>query len=356
MSQSRNFSLDRRPVAPLPEPPERSGDKSSVVARIRLLLLVAGVLGVLVFVFLPLITFRASREVIMPPVLSPVNVSTGDELISLLKEKGLWEITGDFAVPRLLLSSYPANIGTLGTEAKKKAFLNSLLPTALLAMGEVEMEKASLHAILARIPGGYRGLSLSASLDLWAGPLSKEEVDVLMGLGLKYRTDQAEELVKRVDVVPLSLLLAQAALESSWGASRIAREGNNLFGVVTWGDNAIAQPGNGSSGYRYADYGSIQESVRAYILMLNRLPSYAHFRELRSQSRNPYRLAEGLLNYSERRKAYIGDIKGMISGNGLDRYDDCFLASPPPPRPQEKGLLAVVGRWLAPAAAQMTSV
>lgn len=312
-----------------------SGDWRPTFTSTRLLLLLVCLLGLGGLAFMPLTAFRASREMVQVPVLNSVTVASGDELISLLKEEGLWEITGNFAVPRLILSSYPANIGKLPTQAKKKAFLNSLLPAALLAMGEVEKERQTLAAILAKIPGDQRELLLSEPLDRWAGALSKEEIDVLMVLGLKYRTDRAGELVMRVDVVPLSLLLAQAAVESSWGGSRIAREGNNLFGVVTWGDNAVQPLVNGDgSGQRYANYDSILESVRAYIVMLNRLPSYEHFREIRSRSRNPLEMAEGLMNYSERREAYIGDLKVMMVGNELNRYDGYFLALPPPPPPR----------------------
>jgi len=295
-------------------------------------------------------SLRASRELGSPPVLYPVNVASGAELISLLKERGLWEISGDFAVPRMILSSYPANIGRLDAEAKKKAFFNALLPVALLAMGEVEKERQSLHVVLAKIPGSHEGLLLSEPLVDWAGTLSKAEIDTLMVLGLKYRTDRAEELLKRVDLVPLSLLMAQAALESSWGSSRIAREGNNLFGVVTWGDDAVAPPSNGdSSGQRYASYGSILESIQAYLVMLNRLPSYEHFREIRSRSRLPLKLAEGLRNYSERRGAYIADLKEVMRGNDLNRYDGCFLALPPLPHPREEDLCTVLSNrfnWL----------
>lgn len=295
--------------------------------------------------FLAFTFWRTGREVVNPPVLSSVNVASSDELISLLKEKGLWEITGNFAVPRMILSSYPANIGNLDPEVKKKAFFNSLLPAALMAMGEVEKERQNMRAILAKIPGDHRNLVLSEPLDGWAVNLNKSEIDTLMILGMKYRTDQADELVKRVDLVPLSLLLAQAALESSWGSSRIAREGNNLFGVVTWGEDAVALPSNGeANGHRYANYDSILESVRAYIVMLNRLPSYEHFRELRSRSRNPLKLAEGLRNYSERRGAYIGDLKEVMVGNDLNLYDGCFLDLPPLPQPRNQGLWATLAK------------
>lgn len=322
----------------LPGPDDR-GDLRRTFGATKLLMLLVGLIGLSGLALLPFTVFRISREMVAPAAHDPINVTSGDELISMLKEKGLWEITGNFAVPRFILSSYPANIGKLETEAKKKAFFNSLLPAALMAMGEVEKERQTLYAVLAKIPRDHRLVRLSEPLDRWAGTLSKTEIDAVMALGLKYRTDLAWELVKRVDVVPLSLLLAQAALESSWGSSRIAREGNNLFGVVTWGENAVDPPvGSDGTGQRYASYDSILESVRAYIVMLNRLPSYEHFREIRSRNRNPLALAEGLGNYSERREAYISDLKEVMLGNDLSLYDGYFLALPPLPQPRGQGL------------------
>lgn len=343
----RNNTRLSSPTTSILSEPDGPADCRPTLTTTRLLLLLVGLVILISMVFMSITALHASREMVKAPVLSSVNVASGDELISLLKERGLWEITGNFAVPRMILSSYPANIGKLDTEVKKKAFFNSLLPAALMAMGEVEKERQALRLVLAKIPGDHSELLISEPLGSWAGTLSKQEIDTLMTLGLKYRTDRAAELVKRIDLVPLSLLLAQAALESSWGSSRIAREGNNLFGVVTWGDDAVAPLSNGNgTNQRYANYDSILDSVRAYIVMLNRLPSYEHFREIRSRSRNPLKLAEGLKNYSERRGAYIDDLKVVMVGNDLNRYDGCFLAFPDLPQPRKDGLFSVLARRL----------
>lgn len=312
----------------------------------KLIIILTFIASLLGLSLLPYITVR-TVYVSESPIPTLINVASGDELIKLLKEKGLWEIGGSFAVPRLILASYPANIGSLDPEAKKKAFLNSLVPAALLAMAEVEKERNSLHAIMTKLGDG-KGVVLSEPLATWAGALTLPEIDTLLALGLKYRTDRAEDLLKRVEVVPLSLLLSQAALESFWGSSRIAREGNNLFGVLTWGDDAIAPASSSDGGgHRYAEYDSILESVQAYIIMLNRLPSYEHFREIRSHSRNPLKLAEGLKHYSERRGAYINDLKEIMLANDLGRYDGCFLAVPPPPAPSRVDLLSLLSQRLS---------
>ena len=277
------------------------------------------------------------KDLVYPDRQSVVKVESGSELINLLKENGLWEINGKTAVPPLILSAFPENIDELEIDVKKKAFLNSLLPAALVALAEVDREKQTLHEILAKFPGGYQNLVFSNDFGSWGRVLSMEEIDFLLHLTRKYRTNRAQQLVNRVDVVPLSLLLAQAAIESSWGSSRFAREGNNLFGIWTWGDKGlIPYAREDGMTHKVAMYDSILDSVRAYLTMLNRLPHYLRFRQIRRQSRNPLKLAEGLLYYSERGDSYVWELQNFIESNGLHRYDDCYLAPFPPSTPQLK--------------------
>jgi Bax protein len=281
----------------------------------------------------------ASPQTIYPNRQSVIRVESGDELVNLLKENGLWEISGKTPVPPLILSSYPGNIDELGSDAKKNVFLNSLVPVALVALAEVEKEKLALHEILAKFPGGYRNLEFSDEYDIWGQELSREEINFLLFLTRKYRTTRAKQLVNRVDVVPLSLLLAQAALESSWGTSRFAREANNLFGIWTWGEKGLI-PLDREEGmtHKVAIYDSILDSIRAYLTMLNRLPPYLQFREIRRKSRNPLKLAEGLVYYSERGDSYVWELQNLIESNNLHRYDDCYLVAIPRDDP---GLKAV---------------
>jgi Bax protein len=90
----------------------------------------------------------------------------------------------------------------------------------------------------------------------------------------------------------------------------------------TWGGQGII-PLKREDGkqHKVAAYNSILESVRAYILTINRLPAYKHLRELRVQTSDPIILAEGLLNYSERREAYVDDLQKIINHNRLRDFD-----------------------------------
>lgn len=139
-------------------------------------------------------------------------------------------------------------------------------------------------------------------------------------------------LRKRLDVIPPSLIMAQAANESAWGTSRFATEGNNLFGqwCFTKGCGLVPTARGEDATHEVASFSSPYRSVRAYIQNLNRHPTYQQLRELRHSDRNDnealsgLELAGGLLGYSERGEDYVKEIRSMIRYNNLEFYDDDF--------------------------------
>ena len=156
----------------------------------------------------------------------------------------------------------------------------------------------------------------------WQKNLSRATINKLIKLSEKYKDVNAASLLSKVDIIPVSLILAQSAIESAWGGSRFAVKGNNMFGIWTWGENGIV-PSQRVSGknHRVAVFVSILDSVRAYTLMLNRLTAYKRFREIRNKSMDSMDLVEGLINYSSRRRLYVRDVKIMIEMNDLKIYD-----------------------------------
>ena len=138
-----------------------------------------------------------------------------------------------------------------------------------------------------------------------------------------------DSLLRRVDVVPPSLALAQAANESAWGTSRFAREGNNLYGqwCYTPGCGIVPDARPTDATYEVASYKSVTESVETYIRNLNRNSAYSQLRDIRKQLRenndaiSGQQLAAGLLRYSERGEAYIEELRNMISYNELGQLD-----------------------------------
>ncbi|WP_205859187.1 glucosaminidase domain-containing protein [Pleionea sediminis] len=167
------------------------------------------------------------------------------------------------------------------------------------------------------------------------GQFKRANEGFLSDLSNKYRLDMSDfenklsmidELKLRVQVIPESLVLAQAANESSWGRSRFAREGNNLFGQWCFKPGCGLIPKSRPEGKQYevAVFDSPVESVWSYMLNLNSFAAYESFRERRrSLLRNNEKLlgatlAEELINYSTRREEYVKEIQTMIRQNSLE--------------------------------------
>jgi Bax protein len=153
----------------------------------------------------------------------------------------------------------------------------------------------------------------------------------LAELAERYQSRSAEPaaLLRRVDVVPPSLALAQAAEESGWGTSRFVRQGNNLFGQIA---AAGLIPQDDSSGPAMASFDSLHGAVRAYVQNLNAHPAYDNLRRVRAQIRarggfpDGHSRAGALGAYSEHGQAYIDGIRALIRHNGLLRFDHAKLA------------------------------
>ncbi|MDF1822681.1 MAG: glucosaminidase domain-containing protein [Alcanivoracaceae bacterium] len=136
------------------------------------------------------------------------------------------------------------------------------------------------------------------------------------------------ELLRRVDIIPSDLALAQAALESAWGQSRFSRQGNNYFGQWCFTDGCGLVPRQRPDGARHevAVFATPASSVRAYMRNLNSHPRYAMLRRLRAQQRQQgkepsgYQMAAGLEGYSAIGQQYVRTVRGLIRSNDLSRF------------------------------------
>ncbi|MBE0495781.1 MAG: glucosaminidase domain-containing protein [Campylobacterales bacterium] len=154
----------------------------------------------------------------------------------------------------------------------------------------------------------------------------------LAGLRKKYRVealyDRAEYL-RRIDIIPISLALAQGAIESGWGKSRFVREANNIFGHWTWGEKGLV-PLNRLEGmtHRIRIFDSLKESVEAYALNLNRHYAYEMFRKERAQAHQKQKAfggteaAKTMIYYSEIRERYVEMLKKAMQENNFHLYDE----------------------------------
>ncbi|KPK55765.1 MAG: hypothetical protein AMS22_03480 [Thiotrichales bacterium SG8_50] len=221
-------------------------------------------------------------------------------------------------VPPLALTALPSDLSSADASSKKTLFLRALLPLVLYENRLIRADRAFLNNMFAR--GDWLDDSAEAS--------------ALRALARRYKVNEdlrqpevQAELLRRVDEVPASLALAQAANESGWGTSRFALEGNSLFGQWTWGASAGLAPEGRAEGevYSVRTFPSLQASVRAYMHNLNAGHAYGEFRHMRENMRaaggplNAARLADGLAAYSERGPLYIEEIKFMIRSARFDR-------------------------------------
>ncbi len=235
-------------------------------------------------------------------------------------------------IPRVYIQDIPAQwrdktSKEISVQHKKRIFFRVLGPLIFNANEKIIAERANLEKMIGN------------------NTLSVDEQSSLLELAKKYRVvddeavevskEEMAELLKRVDIVPPSIALAQGANESGWGTSRFAEAGHSLFGQWTWGGNGIASKGKqeGKGDYKVAAFDTPLSSVQSYMLNINRHNSYAEFREKRAQLRrmtgkNPsgLDLVETLKSYSQKGEAYVQELKNLIEYNKLAAADSAYLS------------------------------
>ena len=155
-------------------------------------------------------------------------------------------------------------------------------------------------------------------------PLRPGEAEFADSLMNRFRAKSYDNLLVRLKPTPTSLVLAQAAIESGWGSSRFALEGNNLFGVwTTSNDKSIIESlyGRGDQQIYLKKYNNIAESIDHYFLTLGRHRAYRSFRLKRYEQGDVYELIDALDKYSETGEAYTLLLRKVIEWNNLKQYD-----------------------------------
>ncbi len=196
----------------------------------------------------------------------------------------------------------------------KSEFFDYLEPIVAYHNKVIQLQRQLLIAIVAKYKNGQA--------------LSDIEMDFIRDLASGYDVelqdqtlDQALELLsRRVDIIPQSLVLVQAAKESGWGRSRFAVEANNLFGQWCYSEGCGLVPARRVEGANneVQYFASVDEAIGSYMKNLNTHFSYLDFRLMRESLRQEdaplsgEELADGLLYYSQRREAYVEEIKTML--------------------------------------------
>lgn len=205
-------------------------------------------------------------------------------------------------------------------QARKEAFFDFLTPFVNEKNTLLLQDRARIEEILANDEPPSRADKT------WIGALRSihrlRKIDV-------YTHDDIKILLKYVDIIPASLVLAQAANESAWGTSRFATEGNNYFGQWCFrkGCGLVPNSRSDDADHEVRKFNDARESVFAYIDNLNSNPAYRELRDIRSELRNSDSnitglvLVHGLDKYSQRGQEYVDEIESLIDYNELWRFN-----------------------------------
>jgi len=227
-------------------------------------------------------------------------------------------------------------------EARKQAFFGYLGPLVDAENQRWLKSRARLQRL--KETASDKAASGDAQISLGRGPGKRDRLwlnelagffDVPTDLSLPAKI---EALLAHVDEVPRSLALAQAAKESAWGTSRFAADGHNYFGQRCYHKGCGLVPESRAPGEKFEvrRFDSAQASVRSYMNNINSHPEYTGFRSYRAAQRatqqplNGIQAAEQLIQYSERRQAYVDEIQSLIHFNRLD-----LPVQPTPPEAPE---------------------
>jgi Bax protein len=254
----------------------------------------------------------------------PISPRTADELAGFFRDVAytLTDIRQGEAVPPIKVDRVPADLGTKDGNERKALFITALLPVVLEANQRVLADRDQL--LYLRDKTALAPMFVSAVERIW-----------LEDLADRYDTpaEQLDELVRRVDIVPPSMAIAQGGVESGWGTSFAARTGNALFGQIqAVGTHSVAVPWKPGAGMPQP-FTNVGEATDAYIINLNTHPAYAGFRAERAAMRqrgerpDGYRLIGTLLRYSERGMGYVQFVRQIMRENELTDFDKARLSS-----------------------------
>ena len=220
-------------------------------------------------------------------------------------------------VKPVALTLLPAEIKMIESTAQRKEFfIQIILPLILQENNNIKLDRKRLFSIINK----------SNNSDLEKKWLNK-----------KYKqygvTSKDLSILKiRMDEIPVSLAIAQAAKETGWGTSRFAQEGNALFGQWTWsGEGLKPKDSDRNEGHKVMRFNVLQASVRAYQRNLNTHSSYRSLRKTRAELRDQGKPLDSLVlvnyldEYAETGEKYVEVLKKIIKQNNLKDFDDAKL-------------------------------
>ena len=229
----------------------------------------------------------------------------------------LGDIRKNKLVKPIALDSFPREIKMIeNTKKRKEFFIQIVLPLILQENNNIRSDRKRLFGIINK--------SNNTALE------KKWLVKKYKQYGIPSK--DLSTLKIRMDEVPVSLALAQAAKETGWGTSRFAQEGNALFGQWTWsGEGLKPKESDEDKGHKVMKFNVLQASVRAYQRNLNTHSTYKEFRLARAQLRDAGDLLDSIIlseylnKYAETGEKYVETLKKIINQNNLKDFDDAKL-------------------------------
>ena len=221
------------------------------------------------------------------------------------------------SVKPVYLSKLPRDLKKIkSTNKRKDTFIKIVMPLILSENEKILEDRNKLFRILGK-------QSNTMGEKVWLKRRFKD-------YGIK--GEDIAELKLRMDIVPTSIAIAQAAKESGWGTSRFALEGNAMYGQWTWGGDGI-EPSkkDKKKEHKILKFPKLQSSVAAYMKNLNTHRGYSEFRDKRSKIRekkqevNGLDLVDYLYNYAQTGSEYVKTLKIIIQQNNLNDFDTSIL-------------------------------
>lgn len=287
-------------------------------------------LAIVFFIYLPLrlarVEVEQAKNHFSPALLvRSLKISEGASAIRLFAAYG-YDIDdirqNQSPVPRLYLSRLPRELPLMrDVKERKKLFITTMLPLILRVNSHITQDRDKLIHLLIKHQANAK---LSTGDLYW---INRKLADY------KITNGDPKELLRRINIIPPSLALTQAAIESGWGTSRFAQKGNALYGQWTWGQSAGMVPKGREAGktHKIKTFRFLIEAVEGYAHNLNTHKAYRGFREERAkfspgaQDINVMPLLETLLSYSERGQDYVDTLKQIIRLNRLGDFDHLKL-------------------------------
>ena len=220
-------------------------------------------------------------------------------------------------VKPIFISLLPKDLETVSNiEERKELFIKIVLPLIIDSNNNIKSDRKKLFQILNKKNNNFAEKK-------WLRKKFKE---------YKINNKDISLLKRRMDIIPVSLAIAQAAKETGWGTSRFALEGNALYGQWTWGSDGIdPNEKDSSKSHKIKKFKELKMSVESYTNNLNTHSGYQEFREARADLRQKkqditgLKLTKYLDRYAKTGKEYTRIIQLIIKQNSLDDFDKARL-------------------------------